>query len=194
VRALAGQRVEVNGQGRHQGLALARLHLGDLALVQHHAADHLDIVMPQAEGPNGGLAHQRERLRQQAVQRFTVGVAFPQFGGFRLHLLVGQRLDRFLERIDPRDGLAHLFHQPLVAAADDFGNQLIEHLTGYLRDFRAALYLGSPKPLNKRRARVLFQRRLLTKAEGLIVAPSLSTSKWTWGADALPVLPILAIT
>ena len=43
VGALADQRVEVEGQGGHQGLALAGLHLGDLALVEHDAPDQLDV-------------------------------------------------------------------------------------------------------------------------------------------------------
>jgi hypothetical protein len=48
VHALAGQRVEVDRQRRHQRLALAGAHLGDLAVVQHHAADELDVEVPHA--------------------------------------------------------------------------------------------------------------------------------------------------
>ena len=39
VDAAPGERVQHHRQGRDQGLALAGLHLGDLALVQHHPAD-----------------------------------------------------------------------------------------------------------------------------------------------------------
>ena len=39
VDALAGQGVEVGREGGDEGLALTRPHLGDLALVEHHAAD-----------------------------------------------------------------------------------------------------------------------------------------------------------
>ena len=45
VTALAHQRVQVEGEGRHQGLALAGLHLGDLAVVEHDTADQLDVEM-----------------------------------------------------------------------------------------------------------------------------------------------------
>ena len=41
--AFAGQGVEVGGHGGHQGLAFTGLHLGDFALVEHDAADELDI-------------------------------------------------------------------------------------------------------------------------------------------------------
>ena len=43
--ALAGQCVQEDGQRGHQRLALARRHLGDLALVQHHAAEELHVVV-----------------------------------------------------------------------------------------------------------------------------------------------------
>ena len=49
VDALAGQGVEVDGQGRDQRLAFAGAHLGDAAIVQHHAADQLDVEGPHAE-------------------------------------------------------------------------------------------------------------------------------------------------
>ena len=41
--AAPGEGVEIHGQRGHEGLALARRHLGDLALVQGHAADQLDV-------------------------------------------------------------------------------------------------------------------------------------------------------
>ncbi len=45
VHTLAGQRVEEYGQGSHERLSLSRRHLGDLALVEHHAAEQLHVVM-----------------------------------------------------------------------------------------------------------------------------------------------------
>ena len=45
VHALLGQRVEEYGERRHEGLALARRHLGDLALVEHHAAEQLHLSL-----------------------------------------------------------------------------------------------------------------------------------------------------
>ena len=81
VGAAAGQRVEIQRQGGDEGLAFAGGHLGDLALVQHHAADELHVVrhhVPNqlvpgdldggAHQPAARLAHGGERLRQQLVQ------------------------------------------------------------------------------------------------------------------------------
>ena len=75
VHALAGERVQIDRQGGDQRLAFAGLHLGDLAVVQHHAADQLHVEMAQAEHALGGLAHHGEGFGQQVVQRRAVGQA-----------------------------------------------------------------------------------------------------------------------
>ena len=69
VDAAPGERVQDAGQRRDEGLALAGLHLGDLAVVEHLAADELDVEVAHAERAHAGLAHQRERLGQQVVER-----------------------------------------------------------------------------------------------------------------------------
>jgi 1-acyl-sn-glycerol-3-phosphate acyltransferase len=69
VHALAGQGVEIGGQRGHQGLALAGAHLGDLAVVQHHAADQLHVEVAHAEH---ALARPRgPRRRSPAAGRRT---------------------------------------------------------------------------------------------------------------------------
>ncbi len=67
VDALAGERVEIHRQCRHQRLAFAGFHLGDVAFVQHHAADQLHVEMPLAERALGGFTHCRERRDQNVV-------------------------------------------------------------------------------------------------------------------------------
>ena len=49
VDAAAGHGVERGGERSDEGLALAGPHLGDLALVQDHAADELDVEVAHAE-------------------------------------------------------------------------------------------------------------------------------------------------
>ena len=68
VDALAGERVQVGGQGGHEGLALAGLHLRDHAAVQGQAADELHVEVPHVEHAAAGLAHDREGLGQQVVE------------------------------------------------------------------------------------------------------------------------------
>ena len=71
VDAVAGERVEEDGKRRGQRLALARLHLGDRALVQDHAADQLHVVVALADRAPRRLAGQREGLGQQVVERLA---------------------------------------------------------------------------------------------------------------------------
>ena len=81
VRALSGQRVQVQRQRRDERLAFAGRHFGDLAEVQLDAAHELDVVghhVPRqlAAGdhdrrsaqPAGGFAHGGERLGQDLVE------------------------------------------------------------------------------------------------------------------------------
>ena len=79
--AAAGQRVEVDRKRCHQRLAFAGLHLGDIAFVQHHSADQLDVEMPLAERALGGLPNGGEGRNQNVVQRLAVGELFAEFGG-----------------------------------------------------------------------------------------------------------------
>ena len=67
VDAFAFQGVEVDGHGRGERLALARLHLGDLTLVQDDAAHDLHVEGPHPEGAPGDLPHDGEGLGQQVV-------------------------------------------------------------------------------------------------------------------------------
>ena len=49
MHALARQGIEHHGQGRHKGFAFTGLHFGYLALVQHHAADELHVIVTHAQ-------------------------------------------------------------------------------------------------------------------------------------------------
>ncbi len=69
VHSAAAQGVQVGRQGCHQGLAFTGFHFGDLALVQHDAADQLHVEMPHLEAAHRGFAHGREGLRQEVVER-----------------------------------------------------------------------------------------------------------------------------
>ena len=109
------QGVEVGGQGGHEGLAFTGLHLGNLAVVQHHAANQLDIKVAHAKHPLASLADHRESLGQQFVKQFAlpVGAGFwsatkaaslvklgAKFGGQSPQLVIAEGSDLLLEQVD----------------------------------------------------------------------------------------------
>ncbi len=92
MHALAFEGIEVDGKGRNQRLAFAGSHLGDLAVVQDHAADELDVEMPQAKRAPRCFAHRGEGGYQQIVERGAVGQLLAEFDGPGRQSLVAQRL------------------------------------------------------------------------------------------------------
>ena len=81
VNALAVERVEIRGQRGDERLAFARLHLGERAVVQDHAADQLHVVVPHLQHAASGFADDRKGFGQQVVERFAVGEAGAELGG-----------------------------------------------------------------------------------------------------------------
>ena len=62
------ERVQVARQRGDQRLAFAGLHFGDLAVVQHHAADQLHVEMAHVQDAPAGFADHREGLDQEVGQ------------------------------------------------------------------------------------------------------------------------------
>jgi hypothetical protein len=115
-----GQGIEVGRQGRHQRLALAGAHLGDLALVEHDAADQLDVEVAQAEGAGGRLAHHREGLREQLLEAGAGGQARAQLRGLGGQRGSVERRDGFAQLIDGAHRLAQRTQGALVVGAEQF--------------------------------------------------------------------------
>jgi len=117
VDAAGGQRVQIDRQRRHQGLALAGLHLGDIALMQHHAADELHVEMALAERALGGLAHGGEGRHQDIVERGALGHLPLQILGPGPQRLVGKLLELRLERVDLLHAREVTLDAPFVGGA-----------------------------------------------------------------------------
>ncbi|MCY1505062.1 hypothetical protein D9M68_392570 [compost metagenome] len=133
VHALAGQGVEVHGQGRYQGLALAGAHLGDLALVQGHAADELDVEVAHSHDPLARFARHGEGFREDLVESFALGQARLELFCLGLQLLIGKRHHLGLERIDGLDLLGHALYFTLVLASKEFLQQRRKHIDWVIR-------------------------------------------------------------
>ena len=94
VHALAGERVQIDGEGGDKRLALAGLHLGDRAFVQHHAADELHVEMALAERALGGFTNSCEGFRQEVVQsRVPSAIFWRNASVFAFSSVVAQRRD-----------------------------------------------------------------------------------------------------
>ena len=100
VHAPPRQGVEVHGQGRDQGLALAGLHLGDPPEVQRHAPHELHVEVALAEHPPRRLAHGGEGVDEQVVEGLAVVEPLPEVDGPVGQVVVGQGLHLGLELVD----------------------------------------------------------------------------------------------
>ena len=100
VDTLPRQRVEVGGEGCHQRLALAGLHLGDAALMQHNAAHQLHPVGAHTQHAVCRLPHSGKGLRQNVVQRLAVGQTLFEFRRLGLQLCIGEGLVFIAQRLD----------------------------------------------------------------------------------------------
>ena len=108
VDALAGERIEIDGKRGDQRLALAGAHLGDAAIVQHHAADELDVEGPHAEH---AARPPRARWRRPGTSRSSseapLATSAPELVGAGGELGVGKRLELVfhgVDRLHPRPG------------------------------------------------------------------------------------------
>jgi hypothetical protein len=121
VNALAFERIQIGGRRRHQRLAFTGLHFRDPALVQHHAADQLDVEVPHVEHPPAGLPNHREGFDHQIVERSPARQFFPEFNSFGRQIDVGKLLHRGLEIVHCGDNRTHRLDLALVSGAEDFG-------------------------------------------------------------------------
>ena len=103
MHALAAETVEVAGQGRDEGLALPRLHLGDPAEMEGRAAHQLHVEVALADDPGGGLAYDGKGLDEQVVELGSVLEALAEVTGPAPQLVVGQPFGFGLESVDLGD-------------------------------------------------------------------------------------------
>ena len=105
MHALAGERVEDDGERGGERLALAGLHLGDVAAVQDHAADQLHVEVAHPHRALADLADDRERLGQQVVEGLALAAPARAAREALAQLLVGLELELGLEAADRGDAL-----------------------------------------------------------------------------------------
>ena len=127
MHALAGERVEVDGERGDERLALARAHLRDAAFVQHHAAHELHVEMALAQGALRRFAHGRESFHEDVVERLARRELVAESPGARGERLVGKAFEILLERIDALDRGNVSLQSPIIGRAEELLRKCAKH-------------------------------------------------------------------
>jgi hypothetical protein len=117
VRALAGERVQVQRLNRDEGLALTRLHLGDVALVQDDAAHQLHVEEAHAHCTLEGLSHGCKGLEDELVDRLAVLDPLLELGSLAGEVGVRELLELRLQGADVCRLLGQALEAPAFAEA-----------------------------------------------------------------------------
>ena len=127
MHALAGQRIEIDRQRGRQGFAFAGAHLGNFAVVQRHAAQHLHVEVPHLHDALAALADHGKGFREDFIQGLALGDTVYELPGLGTQLLIIERFKLRLQCIDLLDGFTVGFEQAVVAAAENFGQDIGSH-------------------------------------------------------------------
>ena len=100
VHTVAGQRVQVHGEGGNEGFTFTGLHLGDTALVQNDTADQLHVKCTLPEGTLRCLSYRGKCLHQNIVQRLAFGKALFELVRLGAELFVRQFFPLRLQRLN----------------------------------------------------------------------------------------------
>ena len=74
--------IQIRRQSSNESLALARAHLGNIAIMQDHPADELYIEMTLSERTPRGFPYYSKGLGGHAFEGHPIGKALPELGCF----------------------------------------------------------------------------------------------------------------
>ena len=123
VAALPSYLNALNGQGVHIVTVneyLARLHLGDAPLMDYDAADYLNVERSFAQHARRRLAHRRERVGQDIVERFAAREPFFEYRRHGAKFRVAHVSVFFRKRFRRVDEGHDPFDLPFAVRSDDF--------------------------------------------------------------------------
>ncbi len=134
-RALDG--IEIGWQGSNEGLTFPRNHFGDIAAMEHHPPNHLNIVMPHLEKAAPTFATGCKSFDQNIVERFAGLQPRAKLRRLFAQLLIAHRHQACFQLID----LSYLGLVPLHLAGIggakqsrkapfDSGEHAIEYVAG----------------------------------------------------------------
>ena len=95
--------------------------------MQRHSAQQLHVKVTHLHDTLAALAHHGKRLWEKVVQCFSRRYPVLELFGFRAKLIVIELLVFRLQRIDALNCFAVGFKQPVIAAAENFGQYVGSH-------------------------------------------------------------------
>ena len=123
MHALAGEGIQVGGQGGHKGLAFTGLHFGNITAVQGDAADDLHGEVLHAQHAPCGFAADGKCIGQDIVGGLAVGQLLFESGRLGLQLRIGQGGIFALQCKHLLGNGVDLFQLPVGEAAKEFFNK-----------------------------------------------------------------------
>ena len=118
VRAVALERIQVERERGDQRFALAGAHFRDFALVQHHSAEQLHVVVAHFDLAAGRLAHRGEGLGQDVVERGSVFQPPDEFRGSPPQRVIVEPPGSFFPFVDGFDRRRKAAHLARMRAAE----------------------------------------------------------------------------
>ncbi len=115
VRALPLERVQIEGERRHEGLPLAGLHLGDVAAMEPDTTQELDVEVGLLQRPRSSLADDGEGTGEDVLQRLAGGKPLAEQSRLAAQLFTGELRRVRLEGVHRFDDLAEPPDLGLVA-------------------------------------------------------------------------------
>ena len=97
VNAFAFERVQVSWKCRDQCFTFTGHHFRDIATVQNHPTDHLNIVMTHVQESPTSFAADGKGFGKNVVEGLSTCQTPAKFDGLFFELDVGQSLNRWLE-------------------------------------------------------------------------------------------------
>ena len=128
--ALTRERIQIDGQGRDESLALARAHLGDVALVEGDTAEHLHVEVTHAERAPRSLADGSKGLRQNCIQALALCQAHPELRCQARKIRVREHFHGGFVLVDLAHDAAHAPQVSSVLVREDRSQQSSDHDAG----------------------------------------------------------------
>ncbi len=138
MHAFAAQCIEIRRERGDERLAFTGLHLGNIALMQHQAAQHLHMVGPHAQHAGIRLTDGCKRFRKNVVLGFAVGQTLSELSRFGLELFIRQFLVCFFQVVHFFDDFLQLFQLGGIASAQKVLHKF-KHVFSFMGSYRLPL-------------------------------------------------------